>query len=321
MPPDLLDPQLDSRPAMSLRAVAMLPRPDPPLAQRSSGRRGRCAAPARPRGVAARGLRRRAHVDVPPEARAPLRAAAPGVEITAADFIRAFHRLLAPVDRLVASPRLSRHRRGDRVQRRHRRVDLRDRGPRRPHARLPSHRGSRGLRCPSRAGPRRAAATEPRPARRDLRRSPRGRGRLRPLPRLVRPVHVRRLRGARLLRSGGAADAGRGLRAGADHARAEPVLGSRRPTPCGPAYADRIEITLVDSVDEAVAALDAGTADFLWPSGDTVSDRPGRRVRRLPGRPRARPGLPRPDGGLSATSCINVAVPPFDDLHVRKALN
>ena len=86
-----------------------------------------------------------------------------------------------------------------------------------------------------------------------------------------------------------------------------------------PAYADRIEITLVDSVDAAVAALDAGPADFLWASGARSPTVPADVFDRLPGRPGARPGLPRPDGACSHVM-MNVAVPPFDDLHVRKAL-
>jgi ABC-type transport system substrate-binding protein len=86
-----------------------------------------------------------------------------------------------------------------------------------------------------------------------------------------------------------------------------------------PAYADRIEITLADSIDAAVAALDAGTADYLWASGarsPTVPADVFDAFRAGPGRGQA---FLDPTGFVRYIM-LNVAVPPFDDLHVRKAV-
>ncbi len=86
-----------------------------------------------------------------------------------------------------------------------------------------------------------------------------------------------------------------------------------------PAYADRIEITLADSVDAGVDALDAGAADLLWASGarsPTVPADVFTAFRDDPAR-----GQAHLDGtGLVRNMIMNVAVPPFDDLHVRKAI-
>jgi peptide/nickel transport system substrate-binding protein len=87
-----------------------------------------------------------------------------------------------------------------------------------------------------------------------------------------------------------------------------------------PAYADRIEITLADSMDAAVAALDAGEADLLWASGARSPTVPADIFDAF----RADPA--RGEAHLDATGLVrnvimNVAVPPFDDVHVRKALN
>ncbi len=85
-----------------------------------------------------------------------------------------------------------------------------------------------------------------------------------------------------------------------------------------PAYADRIEITLVDSVAAAVAALDAGAADYHWPgtSGRVPADvfaafrdDPARGQAFLEGT------------GMVRSVIMNVAVPPLDDVHVRRAMN
>jgi len=87
-----------------------------------------------------------------------------------------------------------------------------------------------------------------------------------------------------------------------------------------PAYADRIEITVVDSMDAAVAALDGGTADFLWASGGQSPTVPADVFAAFRGDP-ARGAAYLDPTGMIRSVMMNVAVPPFDDLHVRKALN
>ena len=86
-----------------------------------------------------------------------------------------------------------------------------------------------------------------------------------------------------------------------------------------PAYADRIEITLADSMDAAVAALDAGTADFLWAGGarsPTVPADVFTAFRDDPSRGQAYLDAT----GMVRSVILNVAVPPLDDIHVRKAI-
>ena len=86
-----------------------------------------------------------------------------------------------------------------------------------------------------------------------------------------------------------------------------------------PAYADRIEITVVDSTATAVAALDAGTADLLWNprTPPSISDELYMAFQSNPARGRTHVNSAREVRYL----VLNVAVPPFDDIHVRKALN
>jgi peptide/nickel transport system substrate-binding protein len=87
-----------------------------------------------------------------------------------------------------------------------------------------------------------------------------------------------------------------------------------------PAYADRIEITVVDSMDAAIAALDGGTADFLWASGGQSPTVPADVFAAFRADP-ARGAAYLDPTGMIRSVMMNVAVPPFDDLHVRKALN
>ena len=84
-----------------------------------------------------------------------------------------------------------------------------------------------------------------------------------------------------------------------------------------PAYADRIELYLADSVEQAVAELDAGRADLLWPGPNDVSAELFESYQGNPARGHAYLNSMMGMRGLF----MNVAVPPFDDLHVRKALN
>ncbi len=87
-----------------------------------------------------------------------------------------------------------------------------------------------------------------------------------------------------------------------------------------PAYADRIEIVVVDSMDAAVAAIDGGTADFLWASGGSSPTVPADVFAAFRADPARGTAYLEPTGMIRSV-LMNVAVPPFDDLHVRKALN
>lgn len=89
--------------------------------------------------------------------------------------------------------------------------------------------------------------------------------------------------------------------------------------PLRPAYADRIEITVVDTMDDAVAAIDTGTADLLWNprTPPTIPAEVYEAFRADPAR-----GAARIDRVAVVRAIVmNLAVPPFDDIHVRKALN
>jgi peptide/nickel transport system substrate-binding protein len=86
--------------------------------------------------------------------------------------------------------------------------------------------------------------------------------------------------------------------------------------PLRPAYADRIEIAKVPSVDAAVAALDAGEADLLWPIVGTAL--PSEVYAAFDGHPeRGRVSLHN-EGGVRYL-LMDRFRPPFDDIHVRKA--
>jgi peptide/nickel transport system substrate-binding protein len=86
-----------------------------------------------------------------------------------------------------------------------------------------------------------------------------------------------------------------------------------------PAYADRIEIRVVESLEDAVAALDDGQADLVWnvvappqlPSEtyDAFRTHPERGRAWVDRSPAVRALM------------MNLAVPPFDDVHVRRALS
>lgn len=85
-----------------------------------------------------------------------------------------------------------------------------------------------------------------------------------------------------------------------------------------PAYADRIEISVVETLEDAVAALDDGRADLVWnvvappqlPADiyDAFRSDPERGHARVDRAPAVRALM------------LNLAVPPFDDIHVRRAL-
>lgn len=89
--------------------------------------------------------------------------------------------------------------------------------------------------------------------------------------------------------------------------------------PLRPAYPDRIELELVDSMEAAVARIDDGTADIIWnaKAPPTIPQDVFEAFQNDPGRGRA---------WVSEYSGVrhlimNVALPPFDDIHVRRAMN
>jgi ABC-type transport system substrate-binding protein len=87
-----------------------------------------------------------------------------------------------------------------------------------------------------------------------------------------------------------------------------------------PAYADRIEISLVDSVERATSALAAGDADLIWPAGGINPSVPAAVYDAFQADPSR--GQAHVDGGGAIRPIfLNVAMPPFDDVHVRMAVN
>ncbi len=87
-----------------------------------------------------------------------------------------------------------------------------------------------------------------------------------------------------------------------------------------PAYADRIEIVSVDSPEQAVKAIDAGSADLVWPSGGELPTLPVDVYNAFRADPTRGSVYLNPTGWVRG-AFLNLAVPPFDDLHVRRALN
>jgi peptide/nickel transport system substrate-binding protein len=86
-----------------------------------------------------------------------------------------------------------------------------------------------------------------------------------------------------------------------------------------PARPDRIEIEIGRSVDDAIAAVLDGDAHIAWhPSAVPMfTPRQIRTARSAPGRAKVFYGEADSVRGIA----LNVAVPPFDDVHVRRALN
>ena len=85
--------------------------------------------------------------------------------------------------------------------------------------------------------------------------------------------------------------------------------------PLRPAYADRIEFISSGSLDEAVAAVEEGRADVLWNPALPPTVPPDRTAEFGPGRTFV-------DAyDLLVGNSMNVAQPPFDDLHVRRAVS
>ena len=219
-----------------------------------------------------------------------------GVEITAQDFIRSFHRLLSPAFAMRGGGSSSRTSRGRPSTRRARPTPS-------PGSRHPMTTRSSSGSLPHEAtsghawrGRRGAAAARPMASRRGFgiaEGADEGVGRF-----LVSsgPYMLEGSEALDFVQAGGRAGARR-------RDRPRQVTLVRNPSwdaasdALRPAYADRIEIVVVGTMDAAVAAIDGGTADLLWsvrarprsratsmtPSGPTRSGRgPGRSHARDP---------------------------------------
>jgi peptide/nickel transport system substrate-binding protein len=87
-----------------------------------------------------------------------------------------------------------------------------------------------------------------------------------------------------------------------------------------PAYPDRIDIAIGGTLEEGSAKVDAGTADVvLYPAPPPQA--PLDQIRRYQSDPKLRPSLHIHSRDFARLIAINTAQPPFDDVHVRKALN
>jgi ABC-type transport system substrate-binding protein len=87
-----------------------------------------------------------------------------------------------------------------------------------------------------------------------------------------------------------------------------------------PAYPDRIEVSLGGTIEELAPKVDDGTIDmqlFLGPPPQAPLDQ----IRAYQGDPERRDQLFVNRRDFIRYIPINLAVPPFDDVHVRKALN
>jgi peptide/nickel transport system substrate-binding protein len=85
------------------------------------------------------------------------------------------------------------------------------------------------------------------------------------------------------------------------------------------AYVDRIEASLGGTVEEAAAAIDGGRADLVFYPGPPPTA-PLEQVRRYQADP-AKGMVSIEPNDLIHYASMNLAVPPLDDVHVRKAMN
>lgn len=93
----------------------------------------------------------------------------------------------------------------------------------------------------------------------------------------------------------------------------------RSSDPLRPAYVDRMVLTAVDNPDDAAAAQDRGTLDLVL-ALDPDFRPPASQLADYAANPqRGRSELDAVDALRSAT--MNIAAPPFDDVHVRRAVN
>lgn len=85
--------------------------------------------------------------------------------------------------------------------------------------------------------------------------------------------------------------------------------------PLRPAYVDRIDALMVSDLDGAVSLIDSGEADVLAEPAPVAAARRYLASDQLRGRVFTQPGM------RVQYMTMNLAVPPFDDLHVRRAVN
>jgi peptide/nickel transport system substrate-binding protein len=94
----------------------------------------------------------------------------------------------------------------------------------------------------------------------------------------------------------------------------------RRTDALRPAYVDRIEMTMLDSEDEAAEQVARGEADTLIVGG-APPHVPADILERYRSQPALSDRVVIAPRDLIVYATMNLAVPPFDDLHVRKAVN
>jgi ABC-type transport system substrate-binding protein len=90
--------------------------------------------------------------------------------------------------------------------------------------------------------------------------------------------------------------------------------------PLRPAYADRIEITISGTLQEASGLVDSGQVDFVLFSG-IPPQAPADQVQRFRSDPKLSSYVFIDSRDFVRSIVMNVAVPPFDDVHVRRAVN
>jgi peptide/nickel transport system substrate-binding protein len=86
--------------------------------------------------------------------------------------------------------------------------------------------------------------------------------------------------------------------------------------PLRPAYVDRIEITVAADLDAQMPEVEAGRLDFVLEAGS-----PPTYVRRFRRSAELRTRLHEIPRDITWATWMNLAVPPFDDVNVRKAVN
>lgn len=83
-----------------------------------------------------------------------------------------------------------------------------------------------------------------------------------------------------------------------------------------PAYPDRIELSIEPSSQEAVAKMDRGELDAVFDLNATVDQ-----VQAYGADPELQPFLHIDRADMLVAVTMNLAVPPFDDVHIRRAVN
>ena len=91
---------------------------------------------------------------------------------------------------------------------------------------------------------------------------------------------------------------------------------SEESDPLRRAYADRIEFRVVPTPEDASRQVDAGEADLVWSFFESPEQ-----VERYFADPALRKRLHTHERGMVRMLTMNVAVSPFDDIHVRRAVN